>query len=419
MSAKKLSVSEFEKLQKEALEKAGVSSLFKDIPKLPFKLGGVEGLFADYSYNPESVLFFSESYLILTIYGVVEGNKHFLGSVECDLHKNVSFDLVNFKNVRSGKVWVDEIRSEFVVLKSKYSMPLSYLVGEPDEEVLKLKTIFNNEDDYLNFLFVIENAIANSYLVDVYLKDKFVVKSLNNLLNNFDKKISFFSKVLEQNIYSDLRVELIDDPISAYEVKLCIKHILWSIDNRSWLPGSRPYLEWLTHAMGLMPEDVVVDYERKIKKFCLRRGMSQKQINALLTNTFDDFDDADKIMDDDVVFEESVFFNLSDDEKFDFVIDNLLDRPRFFDMFFNDLLDSEKFDLAEKLCLLTIDVYPNFIFGEFLLARVYFVWGDFVRSKIWCDKILSSLKNPYFDSLDDSSKNTLIQDVKDLLKQMG
>ena len=134
---------------------------------------------------------------------------------------------------------------EFVSLKD--------LLLPDDDKIKEIKSIYGKEVEYLNFLGPMEFFIANYGLANSKLKDVEVIKALRNLRDNLDKDIDFFRNDFEYNLMMTINVSLQSNKkITKHELLLVIKHILWAIDNRSWMGDKRAYLNWIANFFHLL-----------------------------------------------------------------------------------------------------------------------------------------------------------------------
>jgi hypothetical protein len=71
----------------------------------------------------------------------------------------------------------------------------------PDTPKIKeIKSIYNKEYEYSEYLSEIEFSIADYYYNENRkVTDKYVIRALKNIKENRDKPISFFEKPLEKN----------------------------------------------------------------------------------------------------------------------------------------------------------------------------------------------------------------------------
>jgi hypothetical protein len=163
------------------------------------------------------------------------------------------------------------------------NFPLSELLLPDTPETKEIKSIYEKEYEYSDYLSEIEITIAAYYYVENRnLKDKDVIAVLKNIKQNRDKPISSFKKDLERKIIGSLIVPLEKNPLTDHEFTLVIDNVLWIIDNRSWIPDKQAYVKWITYVMGLFSETEEKKYEREFNKFARKLGVSSNQVDMLL-----------------------------------------------------------------------------------------------------------------------------------------
>lgn len=132
------------------------------------------------------------------------------------------------------------------------------LVLEDNEKIKKLKTIYQKEGEYADFLAPIESFIAYYFYYDApKLKDVDVIKAVRNIKSNFDKDLKFFDNIFEKEMIGVISLTLRENnrKITKHELLLILGYILWSIDNRKWMGDSRAYLNWLCDFLHLFDSD--------------------------------------------------------------------------------------------------------------------------------------------------------------------
>ena len=169
---------------------------------------------------------------------------------------------------------------EFVSLKD--------LLLPDDDKIKEIKSIYGKEVEYLNFLGPMEFFIANYGLANSKLKDVEVVKALRNLRDNLDKDIDFFRNDFEYNLMMTINVSLQSNKkITKYELLLVIKHILWAIDNRSWMGDKRAYLNWIANFFHLLNEEQKLDFNKSYEKLKEKYDLDDEKIRALKGDNLD------------------------------------------------------------------------------------------------------------------------------------
>ncbi len=135
---------------------------------------------------------------------------------------------------------------------------LSKLILEDNEKIKKLKTIYQKEERYADFLGPIESFIAYYFYYDApKLKDVDVIKAVRNIKSKWDKDISFFDKIFEKEMFGVISLTLRKNnrKITKHELFLILGYILWAVDNRKWMGDSRAYLKWLCDFFNLFDKD--------------------------------------------------------------------------------------------------------------------------------------------------------------------
>lgn len=277
-----------------------------------------------------------------------------------------------------------------------------------------LKDIFQKEEEYAMFLYAIEESVTAEYYDNKKLKDKEVIKYLNNFLKNLDESFNFFSLEFEKHLYLNILDALEEKKITKHELKLCIRYILWSIDNRSWLNDNQAYVKWIAHASGTMGEKEAKEYERKIRIFCRRKGIPKSQVDAMLSNNFDDVELEDK----DSTLIENRYFALEDNKKLELVLDNFQEAPFLDELYSGECIESNDFNNAEKLCKGILEIMPDFPPIEHLLGVVYKEKGNKYLAKIQFEKVLKLLEEipkGAFEGQEDMEKETkqMLKEIED------
>ncbi len=253
---------------------------------------------------------------------------------------------------------------------------------EPDTpEILEIKSLFNIEHEYSEYLGTIEYAIANYYHdTNRELQDKNIISALKNIKRNYDKDISFFKSDLEILIVEDL-VEILEEfSLTHHEFKLVIEYVLWVIDNRSWVEDKQAYVKWTTYVLGLFSKEEEEEYEKQFKEITREMGLTDAQADMLLLKR-----DADEFFEEGGLFEgleecevldkdttaddlETGFFLMTDDEKFDFLLEKGSE--------YIELVQSYIFDLAEKEDFEKLrDFYKKFSENEKNFFPIHFLMG--------------------------------------------
>lgn len=155
----------------------------------------------------------------------------------------------------------------------------------PDNNKTKeIKSLYQREVTYLDFLGPLEFFIANYGLASPKLKDDNVVIALRNIRDNLDKNIDFFKTDLEYNLMMTISASLqLSRKITRHELLLVIKHILWAIDNRSWINDKRAYLNLIANFFHLLKEDEKNKFDEFYNNLGKEDGFSKEHIEFLKT----------------------------------------------------------------------------------------------------------------------------------------
>ena len=256
---------------------------------------------------------------------------------------------------------------------------------EPDTpEILEIKSLYNMEYEYGEYLGTIEYSIADYfYNTERKLQDKDVISALKNIKQNYDKDISFFKSDLEMLIIEDLLETLEEFPLSHHEFKLLFDYVLWVIDNRSWVEDEQAYVKWTAYVLGLFSKEEEEDYEKQFKKITSEMGLTDAQADMLLLKK-----DADEFFEEGGLFEgreeseviaretiaddlETGFFLMNDDEKFDFLLENGLDYIELVQSYISDLAEKEDFDKLQDFYKKLSAKEENFFPLHLMMGTIY------------------------------------------------
>ncbi|MFP4654652.1 MAG: hypothetical protein ACLFMM_03080 [Methanohalobium sp.] len=155
---------------------------------------------------------------------------------------------------------------------------------EHDSSVLdELESLYNLEDEYDIYLDSVEFSIAHYYCnKNSELKDDDITTALQNIKENYDSNIELFND-LEKDIIENLMDTIKKEPITHHEFKLVIDYILWSIENRSWMEDNQAYAKWVSYYCDAYTSEEEEDYKKEIKKKADEIGLSQEDIDTLLS----------------------------------------------------------------------------------------------------------------------------------------
>ncbi|AYK15682.1 MAG: hypothetical protein ACOX7X_00110 [Methanosarcina flavescens] len=299
---------------------------------------------------------------------------------------------------------------------------------KPDSpEIKEIKSLQGKEYEYSDYLGTIEYSIARYfYENDRGIKDKDAVAALNNIKNNYDKKISFFEQDLEIEIIENLIELLEDEPISHHEFKLAIDYVLEVIDNRSWMEDDQAYLKWAAYVMGLFTEKEREEYETEIRKLAARMGFSSKHADLMLMKGEEEdyfefvenygAEGTEELTDEELIAEmEKRFLSMPEDEKFDFLLEN---GPEFYELvglYLSDLSERGEFDKIQTLYRKLTEKYDDFLYLYVYMGGVY-LEKDPSLAKSYFEKALETLDRT--DELSDSTREVLRAQFLNLIKKL-
>ncbi|WP_410507420.1 hypothetical protein RSJ42_11435 [Methanosarcina hadiensis] len=272
-------------------------------------------------------------------------------------------------------------------------LSLSEFLVPDTPEIKEIKSIYNKEYEYSEYLSEIEFSIADYYYnANRRVTDKDVIRALKNIKENRDKPISFFEKSLEKEIVKSLVEPLEENLLYDHEFTLVINYALWIIDNRSWLEGKQGYVKWITYVLGFFSEEEEKKYERQFKKFAQKLGVSAAQVDMLLmkkeTEDLEDFFEDEDLFKEGSLFEglnpediigedstaddlETGFFLMTDDEKFDFLLDKGPKYPELVQDYLLDLMGKEDFDKIQEFYTKFNEKHRNFSPLQLMVGTIY------------------------------------------------
>ena len=268
---------------------------------------------------------------------------------------------------------------------------LSELLVPGTPEIKEIKSIYENEYEYSEYLSEIEFSIADYYYNENRkVTDKDIIRALKNIKQNRDKPISFFEKALEKEIVKSLVEPLEESPLTDHELTLVLDYVLWVIDNRSWLEDKQAYVKWITYVLGFYSEAEEKKYEKQFKKFARKMGISGAQVDMLLMKKevedfFDDagfFDEEDLfegiidktgILDEDRTADdlETGFFLMTDDEKFNFLLDKGPDYVELVQSYISELAEKEDFEKLQDFYKKLSEKEKKFFPLHLMVGTVY------------------------------------------------
>jgi len=168
-------------------------------------------------------------------------------------------------------------------------VPIKELLSEDNEKVKEIKSLFQRETEYLSYLGPFESFFAYFYLDNPRTKDSDVIKAIKNVKLNYYRNLDSFDNYLDRELIGVtsqiLRMNIEKDKrkITRHELFLILNHILWAIDNRSWINDSRAYLKWICNFFGILSEEEKKEFDDFYDKLGEKHGISKKHIETLKT----------------------------------------------------------------------------------------------------------------------------------------
>ncbi|AAM05838.1 TPA: hypothetical protein HA338_13430 [Methanosarcina acetivorans] len=270
------------------------------------------------------------------------------------------------------------------------NLSLSEFLVPDTPEIKEIKSIYNKEYEYSEYLSEIEFSIADYYYnANRKVTDKDVIRALKNIKENRDKPISFFEKPIEKEIVKSLVEPLEESPLYDHEFTLVLDYVLWSIDNRSWLEDKQAYVKWITYVLDFFSEAEEKKYESKFKKFARKMGISGAQVDMLLMKKeAEDFFEDENLFEEGSFFEglspedilgedrkaddlETGFFLMTEDEKFDFLLDKGSDYMELMQDYLLDLMGKGDFDKIQEFYTKFNEKHSNFSPLQVMVGTIY------------------------------------------------
>lgn len=269
-------------------------------------------------------------------------------------------------------------------------LTLSEFLVPDTPEIKEMKSIYEKEYEYSDYLSEIEFSIADYYYNENRkVTDKDVIGALKNIKENRDKPISFFEKALEKEIVKSLVEPLEDNLLFDHEFTLVLDYVLWSIDNRSWLEDKQAYVKWITYVLDFFSEEEEKKYDRQFKKVARKMGISGAQVDMLLMKkgAEDFFDEEDLFgegglfgdLEPGEIFEknraaddlETGFFLMADDEKSDFLLEKGPDYVELVQDYVMGLAEKEEFEKIQDFYKKFNEKHETFFPLHFIVGTAY------------------------------------------------
>ena len=205
--------------------------------------------------------------------------------------------------------------------KQKF-IPLNRLLLEDNEEVKRIKSLQQREEEYAYLLGPIEHTITSYYSKNRNLKDKDIVKILKNLRLNYSQNLDFFKEPIEKEILIQLSLALQDTDTMHRELYLSISYIIWSIDNRTWTGDNRAYLDWALNFFGMMDKKEKKEFKKKYDRLGKEFGIEEEKIRVMTAGSEELDEDMHEPSEEEKAWskEDSEYFAMSDEEKCNYLL---------------------------------------------------------------------------------------------------
>ena len=177
-------------------------------------------------------------------------------------------------------------------------IPLTKLLLEDNEKAKSIKTIYQREVEYVEFLGPIEAFFAHYYYYGYpQLRDIDIIKAIKNVRDNYDKDISFFKTDLEKELIDAISSALqnASRKVTKHELFLVFGYILWCIDNRKHLGDPRAYLNWICNFFHLFKGEDKKKFMAQYQKYAQDKGLDKEQLKNLVSGDGDYEFDANDI----------------------------------------------------------------------------------------------------------------------------
>ena len=162
---------------------------------------------------------------------------------------------------------------------------LGNILKEDNFRVSQIKSLFQKEEEYNIYFYTIEYEIATYFLKNRNIKEKDIIRILKDIKKNYMQDLDFFQNKLEKEIVRKLSLVLQEKRITHHEFRLVFGYLLWCIDNRSWIPNNRAYLNWLLYFFRLYDKAEMKSYEEIIREYTKILNIPNEQVDAILLKT--------------------------------------------------------------------------------------------------------------------------------------
>lgn len=301
--------------------------------------------------------------------------------------------------------------------KKDKGFALSDFLEPDDQETSKMKSLFNHEQEYSNYLGQIEYTIAKYYYYyGQRLTDKDVVSALQKINEDYDRNLKDFQKTLEKHIIFNLLDVLNDEPITRHEFELVIDYILWSIDNRSWLNDKQAFVKWTAYVFDLFSDEEKEKYENKLKDWLNALGLPDEYLDAMLLKGGTEPEIAEDESEKQLTESESQFFAMDDDEKIEFLIEDPYNRIRILQSYILDLADNEELEKLDKFYNRFIEKHDDFFIIHSIMGAIYMNY-DIDAAESYLKKAKEKAEGD--EGFPDDAKEEFMGDIDYLLDEIN
>jgi hypothetical protein len=298
--------------------------------------------------------------------------------------------------------------------KEDKGFALSDFLEPDDQETSKLKSIYNHEQEYSDYLGQIEYTIAKYYYYyGKRLTDNDVISTLEKINENHDRRLKYFQKTLENLIVFNLLDVLNDVPITSHELNLVIDYILLSIDNRSWMKDKQAFVKWAAYVFDLYSDEEKEDFENKIKDWLDVLGLPKEYLDAVLAKGGTESNADEKEVE--LTEAESQFFAMDDEEQIEYLIENPYERFDLLQAYIFELADSEELEKLDKFYNRFIEKHDDFYVVHLLMGIVYMDY-DIDAAEPYLKKAKEKSKG--HEGFSEDTKEMFAEDIEYLLEQI-
>lgn len=315
-------------------------------------------------------------------------------------------------------------------------------------EVKKIKSLQGKEYKYAEYIGMLEYSIARHfYEADRKITDRDATSALKNIRKNCSRSISFFNRSLEKKIIRSLIEILEEKPVTRHELKLVIDYVLDIIDNRSWMEDEQAYIKWVAYIMDLFSKEEKEEYEKSIQKLAADMGLSSKHADLMLMKgeeedlfefieeyeeeyevaEGDDKGEREKLVkegltegvlaEEELMAEiESKFLSMSDEEKFDFLLER---GPEFYELtgiYISELADRREFNRIQELYSKLTVKYDNFLYLYVIMGATY-LEIDPALTKFYFEQALKTLDK--LEGFSDATREKLRASFLSFIEKMS